>query len=277
MLGGGYAVAVRGGGFLRAGPLDHGAGADLVERGRRARAGRDPDRALLPHRQFRALDPVRLHRARCSPRCFRLATEQLGKRDPRPGLATAGALFATGAVAAWRWRSRSRWRRAGSPSALALMVPGIAWIAEKRPLPMLRWLAAALVVLVIVRIGWEPRIVGDDVGTTPIFNWLLYGYGIPAVAFWFAGYLLRRRADDHPARMVDIGGDPVHGPARGARNTSLHEQRRRLQRQRHIVRDRAAGVRLPRDGDRARACARAHRQHRAQYRRAIDRRRWRCC
>ena len=37
------------------------------------------------------------------------------------------------------------------------------------------------------------RIVGDDVGTTPIFNWLLYGYGVPAASFWYAGYLLRRR------------------------------------------------------------------------------------
>src|SRR5262249_50287730 len=31
----------------------------------------------------------------------------------------------------------------------------------------------------------------------------LYGYGLPALSFWLAGYLLRRRADDVPARMVD--------------------------------------------------------------------------
>ena len=66
-------------------------------------------------------------------------------------------------------------------------------------------LAAVIGVLVLARIGWEPRIVGNDVGTTPIFNWLLYGYGIPAAAFWLGGYLLRRRGDDVPARMVDSG------------------------------------------------------------------------
>jgi uncharacterized membrane protein len=43
------------------------------------------------------------------------------------------------------------------------------------------------------------------VGTRPIFNWLLYGYGIPAAAFWLAAHLLRRRGDDTPARMVDAG------------------------------------------------------------------------
>jgi uncharacterized membrane protein len=82
------------------------------------------------------------------------------------------------------------------------MVPGVAWIARQRPLPMLRWLAGALVVLVLARIAWEPRIVGSDVGTTPIFNWLLYGYGVPALALWGAGWLMRPR-DDVPVRMVD--------------------------------------------------------------------------
>ena len=89
--------------------------------------------------------------------------------------------------------------------ALALMVPGIAWIAEKRPLPLLRWLAAVMVVAVVLRAGWEPRIVGDEVGTTPIVNWLLYGYGVPAAAFWFAAYRMRPRGDDVPVRMVDAG------------------------------------------------------------------------
>jgi uncharacterized membrane protein len=83
------------------------------------------------------------------------------------------------------------------------MVPGIAWIAQKRPLPALRALAAVMTAMVLARIAREPRIVGPDVGTVPIFNWLLYGYGIPAAAFWLAGYLLRRRVDDLPARIVD--------------------------------------------------------------------------
>ena len=83
------------------------------------------------------------------------------------------------------------------------MVPGIAFIATRRPLPVLRWAAVALVVVVLARVAWDPRIVGDDVGSTPILNWLLYGYGIPALSFWVAGHLLRKHADDMPARMTD--------------------------------------------------------------------------
>ena len=127
----------------------------------------------------------------------------LNKREPRPGSAAAEALFATGAVAALALAMTFALERGWLTVALALMVPGIAWIAQQRPLPMLRTLAAAITVLVVLRIGWDPRIAGADVGTTPIFNWILYGYGVPAASFWYAGYLMRQRADDTPSRMVD--------------------------------------------------------------------------
>ena len=37
----------------------------------------------------------------------------------------------------------------------------------------------------------------------PIFNWLLWGYGVPALSFWIAGMILRRRGDDLASRSVD--------------------------------------------------------------------------
>jgi len=132
-----------------------------------------------------------------------VAVETLSKRPPAPGSATIVALHATGAVAALALALTFALERGWLTVALALMVPGIAWVQQHRPLPMLRWLAAILAAIVAIRIGWEPRIVGYDVGSTPIFNWLLYGYGVPALAFWFAGHLLRKRADDPPTRTVE--------------------------------------------------------------------------
>ncbi len=134
---------------------------------------------------------------------FAVATDLLGRREPRPGVAAAGALFATGAVAALALTLTFALEKGWLTVALALMVPGIAWISDRRPLPMLRTLCGIIVILVMVRIAWNPRIVGDDVGTTPIFNWLLWGYGVPAVSFWVAGHILRKRADDFSARSVD--------------------------------------------------------------------------
>ena len=136
---------------------------------------------------------------------YAVATETLVQRQPRPGLLASSAMFATGTLAALALALTFALEKGWLTIGLALMVPGAAWIAEKRPLPWLRWLAAITVVVVVARTAYEPRIVGADIGTTPIFNWLLYGYGVPALSFWVAGWRLRRRADDLPARMVDAG------------------------------------------------------------------------
>ena len=135
---------------------------------------------------------------------FAVAFENLIKRTPpQAGGGSAQAIYASGAIASLALAFTMALDRGWLTIALALMVPGIAYVERERPLPALRWLAAALAMAVIARIGHEPRIVGPDVGTRPIFNWLLYGYGVPALSFWFAGYLLRKRDDDVPARIVD--------------------------------------------------------------------------
>ena len=134
-----------------------------------------------------------------------VATETLTRREQRPGLMAASAMFATGTLAALALALTFALEKGWLTVGLALMVPGAAWIAEKRPLPWLRWLAAIVVAIVVARVAYEPRIVGSDIGTNPIFNWLLYGYGVPAASFWIAGWLLRRRADDLPGRIVDGG------------------------------------------------------------------------
>jgi uncharacterized membrane protein len=141
---------------------------------------------------------------------YGLATEKLVQREQRPGLTmaglmAAGAMFATGALAALALTLTFALEKGWLTVALALMAPGAAWVAGERPLPWLRWLAVIMVGVVVARIAYEPRIVGDDIGTTPIFNWLLYGYGIPAASFWLGGWLLRKRADDLPAHIVDAG------------------------------------------------------------------------
>src|SRR5262249_3146648 len=134
---------------------------------------------------------------------FAVATEMLTRRERRPGIASAAAIFATGSIAALALTLTFALEKGWLTVALALMVPGVAWVSDQRPLPWLRWMCGVLVALVMLRILQEPRIVGSEVGTTPIFNWLLWGYGVPALSFWSAGWLLRRRADDVPARMTD--------------------------------------------------------------------------
>ncbi|UWU70979.1 DUF2339 domain-containing protein [Bradyrhizobium sp. NC92] len=134
---------------------------------------------------------------------FGAATEALMRREERPGVATSVALFATGTLGALALALTFALEKGWLTIALALMSLGTAWISLQRPIPVLRRLAAIFAAIVTARIAYDPRIVGDAVGTTPIFNWLLWGYGLPAASFWGASIFLRRRADDAPLRVVE--------------------------------------------------------------------------
>ena len=134
---------------------------------------------------------------------FGTATELLTRRESRPGQMIATALFATGTLGALALAFTFALEKGWLTIALALMSLGTAWIALQRPIPFLRWLAAVLAGIVVLRVGYEPRIAGDAVGSTIVFNWLLWGYGIPALSFWIGSILLRRRGDDAPLRMVE--------------------------------------------------------------------------
>jgi uncharacterized membrane protein len=130
-------------------------------------------------------------------------TEILARRDNRPGLPISIALFATGTLGALALALTFALEKGWLTIALSLMSMGTAWISMQRPIPFLRSLAAILAGIVVLRTGYEPRIVGDAVGTTLVFNWLLWGYGIPALSFWVASIFLRRRGDDAPLRAVE--------------------------------------------------------------------------
>ncbi|MBR0758611.1 DUF2339 domain-containing protein [Bradyrhizobium jicamae] len=134
---------------------------------------------------------------------FAAATEALTRREQRPEQSAPIALFATGTLSALALALTFALDKGWLTIALALVSMGTAWISVRRPIPFLRWLAAILAGIVVLRIGYDPRIAGEAMGTTPIFNWLLWGYGIPAASFWAGSIFLRRNGDDAPLRMVE--------------------------------------------------------------------------
>jgi uncharacterized membrane protein len=80
--------------------------------------------------------------------------------------------------------------------AFALAALGASYVDRRLDIPTLRWGVAALGVIVAVRLAMDPRIVGANLGTVPIFNWLLWGYGLPALAFAAAAEFMRVRRED---------------------------------------------------------------------------------
>ncbi len=201
---------------------------------------------------------------------FGWATELLGKRPPRPGLAASGALYATGTVAALALALTFALEKGWLTVALALMVPGIAWIANQRPWPMLRALAAAAAVLVVARVAWEPRIMGADVGLNADLQLdplRLRRAGACVLARRASAAQARRRPADTDGRKRS---NPVHRAHRAPGNPPHYERRRHLSG--HQRSRRAGPASLPRacHDDRARACPPPHQQRRSQHRRARD-------
>ncbi len=76
----------------------------------------------------------------------------------------------------------------------AAIVPALA--TRIRSYPMLGWLAVGAAIVTVCRVAFDPTIVGESsLGRTPVFNALLPGYGIPALAFGLAAWQLARTTD----------------------------------------------------------------------------------
>ncbi|SIT58756.1 Membrane protein-like protein [Mesorhizobium prunaredense] len=86
----------------------------------------------------------------------------------------------------------------------AAIVPALA--TRWRAYPVLGWISVAAVVAVLGRIAFDPTIVGAEfLSTTPVFNWLLPGYGVPALAFGFAAWQLARTTNGRPRLAMEAG------------------------------------------------------------------------
>jgi uncharacterized membrane protein len=73
-----------------------------------------------------------------------------------------------------------------------------------RSWPALGWLSVAAVAVTVARIAPDPTIVGAAfLGTTPVFNALLAGYGIPALAFIAAAWQLGRTTGGVPRLVME--------------------------------------------------------------------------
>jgi len=87
--------------------------------------------------------------------------------------------------------------------AYALALPAVAWIAWKLDLRVLRALCWLLVGIVCVRLVINPSVLDYPAGRVPVLNWILYTYGLSAVAFWTGNWFLKLHRDDALTVVVD--------------------------------------------------------------------------
>lgn len=86
--------------------------------------------------------------------------------------------------------------------AFALTALDTAWVAERVAIPALRHAVGAIGLIVLGRLVWDPTIVGGNPGPI-LVNWLLWGYGVPAIAFFLASRLLERSGRDRIVQLAE--------------------------------------------------------------------------
>lgn len=70
--------------------------------------------------------------------------------------------------------------------------------------PILPWAMVVAAIFVAGRIAWEPTIVGaESLSTTPVFNQLLAGYGVPAALLIASAWLTRNSTDDRLRSVLE--------------------------------------------------------------------------
>jgi uncharacterized membrane protein len=129
---------------------------------------------------------------------------QPGEGEAAPAaLRVAAGAFAAAGIAALSFALVAGLERGYMTVAFALAALGTAFVATLKNIPLLRYATTALGLVVLGRVAWDPRIMGEEVGRWPVLNWLLFGYGVPGAAFAISGAILRRNGEDLAVRLAD--------------------------------------------------------------------------
>ena len=121
------------------------------------------------------------------------ACEILFRQSALPGFRRGLDLLLTGSFTAFALALHTLTDGVVTTILLALLGFSYLMATRKRDWSGLPWVMVAALVGVLVRIGWDPTLVGPDaLSRTPVINQLLPGYGIPALLALLSAYELRQ-------------------------------------------------------------------------------------
>ncbi|UCH73986.1 MAG: DUF2339 domain-containing protein [Rhodospirillales bacterium] len=133
------------------------------------------------------------------------AASWTSRRRDRAGMDGALAAYAVGVVAAVSLALAMALENAWLTVALSLQLPAMAWIHQHTKVRALRHVALVVAGSVLVRLVFNHELFDYRLGATPGLNWMLYGYGLPTLAFYVAARLFRRSGDDRLVLALEAG------------------------------------------------------------------------
>jgi uncharacterized membrane protein len=137
---------------------------------------------------------------------FTLAALAFGRRRGSRQDDLALALYAAAATAALGLAFACLLREAWLTVALSVQTLALAWIWSRVQVQELRVIAACVTGVVIVRLVANPMILDYEGGVPGLFGWVVYGYGIPAVATLAAARIFARSGRDMVTSLCEIAG-----------------------------------------------------------------------
>ena len=129
----------------------------------------------------------------------------LRQRGHDDGLELPVGIFAVGVVAAVSLALVFALKEAWLTVALAAQLPAIAWIIDRLNLPVLRRVALVVAVVSIARLALNPFLLDYAQASALKDQWVLYGYGLPLIAFQVAFVMFRKTADDYLVTVLEGG------------------------------------------------------------------------
>ena len=134
-----------------------------------------------------------------------VAAERVARYRDVAGMTGALGAYAVGITAALGLAFAMVLEQAWLTVALALQIPALAIIHDRLSLPPIRRVAWVVAAIVIARLVLNYRVFDYSFDAVPGLGWMLYGYGIPMIAFYWSARRFRASQDDSLVRLLEAG------------------------------------------------------------------------
>ena len=134
-----------------------------------------------------------------------LAAVRLGNRPGDDPVDPAVGIYALAVIAAISLAASMTLENTWLTVALVAQIPAAAWVHNRIGIPALRWVAFVIAAIVGARLLLAHQLPGFNWGVPKDPLWVLYGYGLPAVAFALAAHWFRKSRDDRLVLTLESG------------------------------------------------------------------------
>jgi uncharacterized membrane protein len=133
------------------------------------------------------------------------AAERVNRYRAARGLEVTLGIYAAAVVALISLAAAMTVRQAWLTVALSLQLPALAWINTRINTRSIQLIAAVVASAVLTRLVLNYNIFDYPLADNPVTSWVVYGYGVPAIAFFFAARVFRKLDAEALVGLLEAG------------------------------------------------------------------------